>query len=300
MQAQTDWMEFRGIDVGDASGPTTLYGFVMTLSHSRKEAVVWSRSMDQLAWHRCHNEAFRRLGGVAATNRIDNLRTGVARGSGPWGEVNAQYRAYARGLRFHVDACEVRCPEQKGKAERRVGVFKRIDPRRMCFDGLEHLQEWTDAKVEMMSARRICPATGTSVQEAWQAERAHLTPLPATLPEPFDVVVARAVHKDCTVRFEGRTYVAPFTYCGLTLEVRGCASTVQLVDRVTGQVVQTYPRGTAERILIEPSCYEGEATDRVLAPKPLGAMARKIAALASTPVESREIDWYAELAEVAR
>ena len=63
--------------------------------------------MDQLAWHHVHNEAYRRLGGVAAVNRIDNLKTGVARGCGAWGVVNDQYRAYARALGFHVDACEV-------------------------------------------------------------------------------------------------------------------------------------------------------------------------------------------------
>jgi hypothetical protein len=51
----------------------------MVLSHSRKEAVVWSRSMDQLAWHHVHNEAYLRLGGVAAVNRIDNLKTGANR-----------------------------------------------------------------------------------------------------------------------------------------------------------------------------------------------------------------------------
>ena len=70
------------VDLGDPDGPTTVYAFVMVLSHSRKEAVVWSRSMDQLAWHHVHNEAYRRLGGVAAVNRIDNLKTGIAPGCG--------------------------------------------------------------------------------------------------------------------------------------------------------------------------------------------------------------------------
>lgn len=300
VQAQTDWMELRGVDIGDPSGPVTLYGFVMTLSHSRYEAIIWSRSMNQLAWHRCHNEAFRRLGGVPAVNRIDNLRTGIAKGAGPWSEVNAQYRVYAKAMGFHVDACEVRCPEQKGKAERRVGVFKRIDPRRMCFDSIEHLQEWTDARIESAAQRRICPPTGTTVQEAWQAERTKLRPLPETLPEPFDVVVTRPVYKDCTVQFEGRTYAVPFEYSDRQVEVRGCAGTVQIVDCMTGRVVQSYPRGTPERILIDPSCYEGESTDRVAAPKPLGRMTKAISKLASTAVEMRSIDWYAQLAEVAR
>jgi transposase len=78
-QTQSDWMDVS-IRLKTDSGVemVTLYGFVMTLSHSRKAAVIWSPRMDQLAWHRVHNEAFKRLGGVAAVNRIDNLKTGVA------------------------------------------------------------------------------------------------------------------------------------------------------------------------------------------------------------------------------
>ena len=47
-QVQTDWMEIR-LDIGDETGPTPLYGFIMQLSHSRKKVVVWSRRKDQLA-----------------------------------------------------------------------------------------------------------------------------------------------------------------------------------------------------------------------------------------------------------
>src|SRR5262249_51167655 len=74
-QTQSDWGEFRQIDLGDPEGPTTVYAFVMVLSHSRKEAVVWSRSMDQLAWHHGHHEAYHRLGGVAAVTGNRNRTT---------------------------------------------------------------------------------------------------------------------------------------------------------------------------------------------------------------------------------
>jgi hypothetical protein len=178
----------------------------MVLSHSRKEAVVWSRSMDQLAWHHVHNEAYRRLGGVAAVNRIDNLKAGVARGCGAWGVINEQYRAYARSLGFHVDACEVRAPEQKGKTERRVGDCKGLDLHGRHFDGLAGLQAWTDADRAARATRRICPATGSSVAASWEAEKPFLRPLPAALPEPFDLVKTAPVHKDCTIHFEGRSY----------------------------------------------------------------------------------------------
>jgi transposase len=299
-QTQSDWGEFRGVDLGDPDGPTTVYAFVMVLSHSRKHAVVWSRTTDQLAWHHVHNEAYRRLGGVAAVNRIDNLKTGVARGCGAWGMVNEQYRAYARTMGFHVDACEVRCPEQKGKTERRVGVWKRLPVRSCAFDGLTGLQAWTDALLDADAARRVCPATGRTVAETWEAERPLLRPLPTLLPEPFDLVRTAAVHKDCTVSFEGRSYVVPFIYAGREVEVRGCSGCVQVVDPRTAAVLVSYPRHTAARVLIDPTCYEGRGADRVAPPKPLGRMARKLQEIAAMPVQRRPVDLYAALAEVAR
>ena len=299
-QTQSDWGEFRGVDLGDTDGPTTVYAFVMVLSHSRKEAVVWSRSMDQLAWHHVHNEAYRRLGGVAAVNRIDNLKTGIAHGCGAWGQINEQYRVYARMMGFHVDACEVRAPEQKGKTERRVGDCKGLDVQDRRFDGLTGLQAWTDADRAERARKRICPVTGLSVADTWEAEKPFLRSLPALLPEPFDLVRTAPVHKDCTVHFEGRSYVVPFTYSGREVEVRGCSGCVQIVDPLTATVLVSYPRHTRERILIDPACYEGPGTAEILPPKPLGRMSRKLQEIASLPVERRPVDLYAALAEVAR
>jgi transposase len=299
-QSQSDWGEFRSVALGDPDGATTLYAFVMTLSHCRKEAVVWSRSMDQLAWHRVHNEAYRRLGGVAAVNRIDNLKTGIASGSGAWGQINEQYRVYARTMGFHIDACEARCPEQKGKTERRVGVWKRLAIQGRDFDSLAGLQAWTDATLDAAADRRICPVTGRSVAASWEGEKPLLRPLPALLPEPFDTVKTAPVHKDCMVHFEGRSYAVPFRYAGGTVEVRGCSDRVQILDPRTAAVLVWYPRHTRERLLIDPACYEGPGTAEVLPPKPLGRMARKLQEIAGLPVERRPMDLYAALAEVAR
>jgi len=294
-QAQVDWGTVSGLDLG--AGPETLYAFVAVLSHSRKEVVIWRRRMDQLSWHHAHNEAFRRLGGVPAVVRLDNLKTAIARGAGPWGEINPVYRAYARAVGFHVDACLPRAPEHKGKVERRVGVVKQRLTLSGSFAGLEGLQQATDAQLALSAARRLCPATGQTVAASWQAEVRQLRPLPH-LPEAFDVVATRHVHRDCTVSFEGRVYSVPFALCGQAVEVHGCAEVVQVWH--DGHVVAQHPRRSEQRLLLEPAHYEGPGTERVAAPVPLGKMGQRLQEILAQPVEQRPVDLYAALAEVAR
>jgi transposase len=295
-QAQVDWGEFDGLDVG--AGPQRLYAFVLVLSHSRKAVLVWAERVDQLAWHQAHNEALRRLGGVPAVLRIDNLRTGVSRGAGPWGEVNDAYRAYAKALGFHVDACLPRRPEHKGKVENKVRFARRRLRLAGAFAGLAELQRRTDEQLEESDARRVCPATGLPVQQSFEAERRLLRPLPAALPAPFDLALTRPVQRDCTVSFEGRGYSVPFALAGLRVEVRGCAGVVQVWH--DGKVVAEHPRGTQRRLLIDPCHYDGEGDDRVAPPVPLGRMGQRLQEILEMPVERRPLDLYAALAEVSR
>jgi transposase len=295
-QTQTDWGEYPAVDLGAGAEP--LSAFVMVLSHSRKPAVVWSRSKNLLAWLWCHNGSYQRLAGVAAVNRVDNVKTAMSRGAGAWGEIHPEYRAYARAVGFHVEACEPGEGQAKGKVEAKVRLSRlRLDPGRRRWDGLEELQAVTDERLASWSRRAICPATGKTVHESWQRELAQLAPLPL-LPEPFDIAVTRPVHRDATVRFEDRTYTVPFALVGQRVEVRGCAGRVQIL--ADGGVVAEYPRRSEERILIDPRCYEGEATDRVLPPKPLGRMGRRLQEILEMPVELRPVDLYAACAEVAR
>jgi transposase len=296
-QAQVDWGEFHRIDVG--AGPQTLYGFVLVLSHSRKEVLIWCRCMDQLAWHHAHTEAFRRLGGVPAVLRIDNLKTGVGQGAGPWGQLNEAYRSYAKGLGFHIDACLPRCPEDKGKVENKVGTLKRrLRLEGHWFDGLEGLQGWTDQELTGWAQRRLCPATGESVQASWRAEQPRLRGLPPVLPLAFEVALTRTVQKDCTVSFEGRSYSVPFVLCGRPVEVRACAEVVQVLHQ--GQVVAEHPRQSRARLVLDPQHYEGPGDERVAPPVPLGKMGRRLQEIVLQPVEQRPLDLYAALAEVAR
>jgi transposase len=296
-QAQADWAEFPGIVVGGEG--LDLHAFHLVLSHSRAEAIVWSTRQDELAWLSVHNAALIRLGGVPAVIRVDNTKTAIGSGAGPWGVVNERYAAYARAMRFHVDATRPRAPQEKGKVERRVLAHRLgFDPRKREWRDLGELQEATDAAVERSAQRRICPATGLVVAESHALERAKLQALPTFLPEPFDLVAQRRVGIDATVHFENRVYSVPFYFADQVVEVRGCTRTVQVW--IESEIVAEHPRHTRERIVIYPKHYEGASTERVQAPVPLGRMGRRLTEIWSMAPERRPIDLYAALAEVAR
>ena len=295
-QAQVDWAQFPGVVIDGEC--RTLHAFHMVLSHSRRDAVVWEASEDQLCWLSAHNGAFERLGGIPAVVRVDNTKTAVVRGAGAWGELNAAYRRYATTVRFHVDACAPYSPEHKGKVERSVRTQRWAhDPKRRSWASVAELQAWTDEALEHQARSRRCPATGTSVWEAWTAERPYLAPLPK-LPVPFDLVATRRVGRDALVAFEGRQYSVPFTYLGRDVEIRGGAGVVQIL--ADAAIVAEHVRHTPSRLVIDPAHYEGPGTTQVAAPTPLGRLGRRLQELAAIPVERRPLDLYAALAEVAR
>jgi transposase len=196
-QAQVDWSEHPGIDLGDGQGARKLWVFHMVLSHSRQQVDIACLGSDQLWWHQAHLEAFRRLGGVPAVVRIDNCKTGMSHGAGVWGTVNPAYQDFARSLGFHVDPCPVRHPEAKGKVERGVRTFRGQELARIALLGLSALQGWSDQQTRVRSERRRCAATGTSVAEAFAAEGPLLRRLPDPCPEPFDIAVTR---EECRIR----------------------------------------------------------------------------------------------------
>lgn len=308
VQAQHDWFEARTRIRGRETEVQALVG---TLSHSRGRFCWASEDVTQLAWHTGHLALFDRYGGVPLWVRIDNLKTGVARGAGATAVLNRSYEAFARGCGFEIDPCRPRTASDKGKAERSVRTFRQAfgEVFRQDWVSWEAFQAGLDRRAWALMDRLTCPVTGTSVREAFEAERIVLQPLP-TMAEPFDVVVSRKVSPDCLVSFEGRRYSVPFLWVGRQVEVLGTLKHV--VIRAKGQEVARHPRGSRELLVLDPGHYEGESTERVVRPTPLGHRARLQMAGLSGPSRSalfllpdperitRPLDAYVQVVEALR
>ena len=155
--------------------------------------------------------------------------------------------------------------------------------------------------------RWICPVTGSTVAEALAAERRVLQPLP-TMVELFDKVVSRKVGGSAWC-LEGWRYSVPFAWVGRSVEVRVTAREVVILGE--GAEVARHLRGTEARLLLDGSHYEGESTDWVQRPTPLGRRARQQLALRpgppptavavpADPPAGRSLDDYARLVEGRR
>lgn len=306
VQAQHDWFEVAVPIGGKRQKVQALVG---TLSHSRARFCWVSRDQCQLAWHTGHLALFERYRGVPLWVRIDNLKTGMASGAGSHGVVNRSYEIFARTCGFEIDPCRPRMGSDKGKAERSVRTFRGAfgEVFRRGAGSMEELQHRLDGEAEALLDRLDCPVTGTSVREAWRAERRLLQPL-ASMVEPFDVLVNRKVQRDCLISFEGRRYSVPFEWVGRQVEIWGTLSHVVILAE--GEEVARHARGTRQRLLIDPRHYEGASTDRVERPTPLGQRARlQMAGLSSTSRQAlldtpeqvaRPLDAYVRLVEAHR
>jgi len=304
-QAQVDWGT-RKIFVHELGGVTPLKAFLMTLSHSRMNPIRFYLDETQLSWLDGHNHALRFLGGVPLTVRIDNLKTGVKKGAGPWAELNDTYQAYGDQLGFVIDPTRPRSGRDKGKVERRVrdvvGAIVRRDER---FVTLDDVNEAVSERVVARAKKLINPVSGDSVYDTWLAERDVLQALPERMPIPFDVQVTRNVSRDCMINFEGRQYAVPFPHAHRAVQVRGAPGKVQIL--AGGRVVMEYPRGTKARLLIDQSCYDpasvsnsepafmGAMEPRVEAPAPLGRIGRAIVADKSWEAAQRPLSDYEAL-----
>lgn len=215
-QAQVDFGEFQ-LENSDGT-IKKYYLFSMILGYSRKIYGELIERCNLPTFLDCHIRAFEYFGGVPQEilyDRMKNVFIGKMAGRN---KFNDTIVGFAVHYGFKPAVTPARAAWVKGKIERPYSFIREGFWRGYGFTYLETAQRdllaWLKKKDE-----RVHGTTHEVVSRRFERERPHLSALP---PRSFDTSyrVYRPVYKDCTVRFEGNSYVVPHTLVGKEIILR--------------------------------------------------------------------------------
>jgi len=215
-QAQVDFGEFQ-ISKPDGS-VEKLFLFSMILGYSRKMYAELIERCDLPTFLDCHIHAFEYFGGVPEQilyDRMKNVYIGKIAGKK---QFNNTLIGFALHYGFKPEVAPAYAAWVKGKVERpysfiREGFWRGYGF--ICLDTANRdLLSWLSKKDE-----RVHGTTHEVVTNRFYREKPHLNMLP---PQAFDTSyrIYRKVYKDCTVRFEGNSYVVPHDLVGKQIILR--------------------------------------------------------------------------------
>jgi transposase len=238
-QAQVDFGEFQ---VLNADGTIDKYYlFSMILGYSRRIYAELIRKCDLPTFLDCHIRAFEYFGGVPQEilyDRMKNVYIGKIAGKQTF---NTTLTGFALHYGFSPRVAPAYAAWVKGKVERPFSFIREGFWRGYGFINLEtanrDLQAWLKKKDE-----RVHGTTHEVVSRRFLREQPYLQSLPH---QAFDTSyrIYRKVHKDCTVRFEGNSYVVPHLLVGKHVVLRVKDNTMRVFDNDHFIVAYIIPEG---------------------------------------------------------
>lgn len=184
--------------------------FVMVLCHSRlahAEFILQEREEHFLT---CHQNAFKRFGGVPKRVVVDNCKCAVVKNPRYESPVyNSRYLDFATFHGFEPVACNPRSPNEKGIVENAVGYLKKNFMPGRRFNSLAEANATLENWLETVANVRVHAATGERPVDAFESrERDELGPLP---PNEFDCATVKSCRADkrCRVWFDSNGYSVP-------------------------------------------------------------------------------------------
>jgi transposase len=231
-EAEVDFGEFHATIAGML---TTLWLFVMRLSHSGKAFHVAFATQAQEAFLEGHVAAFQYFGGVPARIRYDNLKPAVIR------VLRGRERTESErfiALRSHYGYESFFCipgiggAHEKGGVEGEIGRFRRRHlvpvPAVTSLAELNRLI----AAADLLDDSRVITGRPVTIAAAFTAEFPHLMALPAEAFDPARLLSAR-VDNRARVSVRQCYYSVPARYARRRLPVRLSARTVEILDGAT-------------------------------------------------------------------
>ena len=238
-QAQVDFGEFQVLKPDGSV--TRLYLFAMILGYSRKMYAELIERCDLPTFLDCHIHAFEYFGGVPEQilyDRMKNVYIGKIAGRR---KFNDTLMGFALHYGFKPEVAPAYAAWVKGKVERPFRFIREGFWRGYGFICLEtanrDLLAWLLRKDE-----RVHGTTHEKVTDRFYRENPHLNILP---PQAFDTSyrIYRKAYKDCTVRFEGNSYVVPHTLVGKRIILRVKKKSMRIFDDDRLVVTYDIPEG---------------------------------------------------------
>lgn len=216
-QAQMDWSTYE-IDFTQ-EGRRKVQVFSYILGYSRRQYIHFTGRQDFETTIHEHIQAFKHLGGVAATCLYDNMKVVVTRWEDDQPIYNTRFLAFATHYGYRPWACQVRRPQTKGKVERPFYYIETNLLNGRQFRSLEHLNESARWWLGEVADKRIHGTTKKTPLELHAEELPHLLSLPSL---EFDTaqVVYRVVDTDGTIQFANNRYSVPWQLVAELLPVR--------------------------------------------------------------------------------
>jgi len=191
----------------------------IVLSYSRKAYSQAVLHQDTESFLRCIENGFRHFGGVTATLNLDNLKAAVIQADWYDPEINPKLIDFARFYATAVLPCKPRMARHKGKVENGMAYVQGNALAGRTFGSVAqlnaHLLDWEKNIADM----RIHGTTRKQVCALFDAEKAHLKPLPSGL-FPCFREGPRMVHRDSYVEVARAFYEVPAEYIGHSVWVR--------------------------------------------------------------------------------
>jgi len=235
-EAQVDWMQ-RTLPFG------VVYGFVYILAFSRYLYVRFYPRSSMEFFLDGHIEAFRETGGVAGTNRYDNLKS-VVISRKPDITYNAQFLDFARHYGFSIYACNPGKANEKGRVERvirDIGGFISIN----TFRDIEELNK----KVSLWRIERNNRVHRTTEERPLVLlKKERLKGLPQIPYKPYRVQQA-AISTTGFVYFDTNRYSVPSSYSGTPCDIFVYPGHIEIT--VKGRKIAVHPRTFKKKTKIE-------------------------------------------------
>ncbi|QQK74888.1 IS21 family transposase [Salicibibacter cibarius] len=291
-QAQVDWMDC-GIREMDGVRKRT-YGFVITMSYSRKRYLCFTTDMKMDTFLRCMMQAFDYYGGIPQKILFDNMKTVVQQRLKKEIILTSEFNDFAFYYGFRVDLCQPGKPRTKGKVENSVKYVRNNFLQRRHEPSLEI---WNyDALQWLSTVANANPnqTTGVAPDERFQEERGKLQPITGIKPYIVTKWEKRIVH-DGYISVKSKRYSVPSR--PLLKEVR-----IRWMDRETFEIWDNEQKITTYTVDTNPQktvVYRSEHLPKIKGTPDEGDMG-----LATAPhvqkapnVEVRSLDYYENLKE---